>query len=242
MHCSPSFPNVLTPSSSAFIRDPDPLVRLLNSTGTVLDLSWTSGEEQFIASVHPSQAFEFELDAQKQSIASDDIFLSSYPEDHPLRQTCNGGLLLIRSDPEEEWLDVIIEEGDLVVGTFSVAIQRRGRGVDLTIKESSSLRNGVEIETLEACLHCKEMRLVVLDDERGRVVGRNCAHPTRLLSVSLAAVDFAFSRSSASGDPCSVNLAAAVEAGEMSLATCFPAEQPFMWAQSQISGQMEVSS
>lgn len=226
-----------------FYRDPDPLVRLVNLSGTPLDLSWTSVEEQLIACVNPSQTFEFDMDGQAPTVSSDDIFLSTYPSTHPLRQTCTGGLLLLRSDAEEDWLDIVIEEGEAVVGTFSVTIQRRGRGFDLTIRESSSsLEKSVDVETLEACMHAKEICFVVLDDERGRVVGRNCARPTRLLSVSFGEVDLAISRSSSSGDPSRVYLAAAMELGGMSLATCFPTERPFMWAQAQTSAQMEVST
>jgi len=216
-----------------FFRDSNPPVSLQNNSSSRLDLSWTSGDDQLAAVLPPGQKMEFTVDTENPAgDAWDDSGLAT---DLRAYRTTTGASMLLKSHGEEEWQELLLEEGEHRLGLLTIRKQRRGAGIALIVENEEVSAKQV-VKTLNASVYVEELCVLLQDDERGRITGVNEARPT----VAVVFNRFDFSVSKASGLPAEA-IISTLRFGELQCSTCFPVQQPLLWsADSTFSASVEV--
>jgi hypothetical protein len=203
-----------------FFRDSNPPVYLQNNSTNSLDLSWTSGNDQLAAVLPPDQKLEFAVDNEiPTSDAWDDNVLAA---DLRAYRTSIGASILLKLHGDEDWQELLLEEGEYRGGVFNVRKQRRGAGIALIVEDEESKQ---VIKTLNASVHVEQFCVLLLDDERGRITGINEARPT--VAVAFNRVDLNVSK--ASGPP-SEAIVSTLCFQELRCSTCYPLQQSLLWS------------
>jgi hypothetical protein len=216
-----------------FFRDCDPLVYLQNNSNISLDLSWTSGEDQLAAVLHPNQKLEFSVDTE---ISTADVWDDNVlATDLGAYRSSIGATILLRSHGDEEWQELLLEEGEHQGGLFSVRKQRRGAGIALIIEDEVLLAKQI-MQTLNASVHVEQFCVLLQDDERGRITGVNEARPT--IAIAVNRLDLNVSKAS---EPPSEAIVLNLRFEELRCSTCFPVQQSLLWsADSMFSASTEM--
>jgi hypothetical protein len=233
--CTLSYGVVPEPISQRliFFKNSDPPVYLQNNSSSSLDLSWTSGNDQLTAVLNPNQKLEFAVDIENPAKdAWDDSGLAT---DLRAYRTTIGASMLLKSHGEEEWQELLLDEGEHRCGLLTIRKQRRGAGIALIV-ENEEVSPKQVIKTLNASVRVEQLCVLLQDDERGRITGVNEARPT----VSVLFNRLALSVSKASGSP-SEAIVSTLRFEELRCSTCFPVQQSLLWsADSTFSASAEV--
>ncbi|KAL4522616.1 hypothetical protein Ndes2526A_g01019 [Nannochloris sp. 'desiccata'] len=230
-----SYEVVLEPTSHRliFFKDSDPPVYLQNNSSSSLDLSWTSGDDQLAAVLPPDQMLEFTVDTE--NAAGDAWDDSGLATDLRAYRTTIGASILLKSHGEEEWQELLLEEGEQRCGLFTVRRQRRGAGIALIVENEEVSAKQI-IKTLNVSVHVEQLCVLMQDDERGRITGVNEARPT--VAVAFNRLDLSVSK--ALGPP-SEAIVSTLRFEELRCSTCFPVQQSLLWsADSTFSASAEM--
>ena len=203
-----------------FFRDPDAPVCLLNNYSRKMHLSWTSGDDQLATLLNPGQKLEF---AVENEIPAPDAWDDSvFAADLRAHRTVSGCSILLKAQDDEEWQEVLLEEGEHQGGSFNVRKQRKGAGIVLIVEEKSAKQI---IKTLNASIQVEQFCVLLRDDERGRITGINEARPT--VAFVLNRLDLSISKAL---EPPSQAVVLHMRFEELRCSTCFPAQQLLLWS------------
>lgn len=212
-------------------RDNYPPVLLKNETGESLDLSWLSGEDQIACALGPSKSIEFGVGAGLlyEGDDDDDSFLASISVESRAMRTSAGASILIRPQGQDEWNEVLLENGDILVGNLLLQIKERGSGVYVNVYEcpaSGSLLRNCD-STLNCLISAQELCIRVFDDERGRIVGGDILQQFCVVSFAVEKLE---ARLSVQEQPQCQEIVFELGVGGLRCTTSFPTEKPLLWS------------
>ena len=208
-------------------RDQDPPVVFQNKTKHTLDLTWTSWGDLMAIKLEPGTSIELEVDGADTNGSlkeAEDSFGSSYARDHQYRQSSAGGTIFVRPFGDEELHELLLEEAELETDSLHIFINRRGPGLDITVEELAAKRP-IEVSSLLAIVHVRELSLRLQDDERGRLTGNESVLPTSILAFSVTEIDMEVSKASESHRQA---FAVTLRVKNIGCNICYPVEQPFL--------------